>query len=196
MRIRTLILTSGLMLCGCVKAHRPTLVEAEPSLAFPSFFTAHEDAVGVPGRTYILDGTVLRALSLAISDFLPPQNASTPCWDRPESHRYRMIRERGAIFVRIEEDPAACGRQVPALHSGARYAISEDGRLLRRIIDGEPEPALEKPSTDGDTGEDARPGELPPLGSTEGGPPPRFLTSASDGGIPPLPPPDGGIGLP
>ncbi|RKH41448.1 hypothetical protein, partial [Corallococcus llansteffanensis] len=157
MRLRPLFLVSGLTLCGCITAHRPALVEAEPSLVFPSSFVS--STVGAAeGKTYELDGAMLRALSLATTDFLPPTTPSTPCWDRPESHRYRILREQDVIFIRIDEDPAACGRQVPALHSGAKYAIHADGRLLRRILDGEPEPGLKDGSGEDDTGEEAAPG--------------------------------------
>ncbi|RKH94603.1 hypothetical protein D7Y27_28820 [Corallococcus sp. AB004] len=203
MRKRTLFIVSGLMLGGCMKAHRPSLAESEPSLVFPSFSSPGE-AVGSPGRTYALDGSVLRALSLAVADFLPPPTPSTPCWDRPESHRYRILRESGVIFIRIEEEPAACGQQVPALHSGARYAFSDDGRLLRRLIDGEPEQVPNGMSSPDDAGEDAAPGTPPPPGLQTGGPPPRF-SHAPDGGTrammsaPPLEPslpPDGGPGNP
>ncbi|MCY1034049.1 hypothetical protein OV207_21525, partial [Corallococcus sp. BB11-1] len=120
-----------------MKVHRPALMEQEPSLSFPSFFDSGAvEPMGDSGRMYELDGSVLRALSIATTDFLPPPTPSTPCWDRAESHRYRILREQHVIFIRIEEDPAACGRQVAALHSGAKYAIHEDGRLLRRILDG------------------------------------------------------------
>ncbi|RYZ37957.1 MAG: hypothetical protein EOO71_26035 [Myxococcaceae bacterium] len=199
MRLRPLLFVSGLMLCGCMKAHRPELVEQEPSLAFPSFDNANA------ARSYELDGSVLRALSIATTDFLPPPNPSTPCWDRPESHRYRILREQGVIFIRIEEDPSACGRQVPALHSGAKYAIHEDGRLLRRILEGEPEQPLNPNPIPEDAGEDASPGTPPPPGPQPGGPPPRFLLTPPDGGTRAMMPvspqeprlaTDGGIGTP
>lgn len=204
MRARTLIIVSGLMLSGCLKVHRTSLVESEPSLVFPSFFSSTEEHVGSPGATYALDGSVLRALTLAVADFLPPPKPSTPCWDRPEAHRYRILRKPGVIFIRIEENPAACGRQVPALHSGARYAFSDDGRLLRRLIDGEPEQLPNEVSSPDDAGEEAAPGTPPPSGLQPGGPPPRFF-HAADGGTrammpaPPLElshPPDGGPGTP
>ncbi|NOK14798.1 hypothetical protein [Corallococcus exercitus] len=204
MRARTLFIVSALMLCGCMKAHRPALVEAEPSLVFPSFFASTGETVGSPGRAYALDGSVLRALTLAVADFLPPATPSTPCWDRPESHRYSILREPGVIFIRIEEDPTACGRQVPALHSGARYAFSDDGRLLRRLMDGEPEQVPDEAPSQDDTGEDAAPGTPPAPGPQPGGPPPRF-SHAPDGGTrammpaPPIEsrlPPDGGPGIP
>ncbi|RKI09269.1 hypothetical protein D7Y13_14555, partial [Corallococcus praedator] len=134
-------------------------MEQEPSLAFPSFFDGGAvEAVVDAGRPYELDGAVLRALSIATTDFLPHPTPSTPCWDRPESHRYRILREQSVIFIRIEEDPAACDRQVAALHSGAKYAIHEDGRLLRRLLDGEPEQPLNPAPAEQGLGEDAAPG--------------------------------------
>ena len=200
MRLCSFFLVSGLTLCGCMKAHHPALVEAEPSRVFPSSFDTR--TVEAEGRTYELDGAVLRALSLATTDFLPPTTPSTPCWDRPESHRYRILREQDVIFIRIDEDPVACGRQVPALHSGAKYAIHADGRLLRRILDGEPEQGLNEAPGEDDAGDDAAPGTPPPQDRLHpGGPPPRFLSPAADGGPNPLPleprhPSDGGPGVP
>jgi hypothetical protein len=51
-----------------------------------------------------------------------------------EAHTYRFIRQGDIIFIYIEEDLKYCGRQYPALDSGAKYAISRDGRILRRVI--------------------------------------------------------------
>lgn len=39
----------------------------------------------------------------------------------------------------ILQNPSYCGRAYSSLDSGVRYAISVDGRILRRLLDGEPE---------------------------------------------------------
>ncbi|KFA91823.1 hypothetical protein [Archangium violaceum] len=54
-----------------------------------------------------------------------------------------MIRRGDIIFVYISEDPEYCGRKYPALDSGVKYAISTEGRILRRLLDGQPERPIE-----------------------------------------------------
>lgn len=133
--------------------------EDDPSIVFPQFFEQSAVEVGAQGGTYELDGATLQALTLAANDFLPPNAKRPACWDLQASHRYRVIRQAKVIFVRIDEDPAACGQQAPAMHSGASYAISEDGRILRSLIDGQPDGALRPEGPDaGDVGVPAEPG--------------------------------------
>jgi hypothetical protein len=67
-----------------------------------------------------------------------------------------VVRQGDVIFIRIDEDPKACGRTQSALDSGASYAIHRDGRILRRLIDGQPDVAKTEdagvPSTPGEPG--------------------------------------------
>jgi hypothetical protein len=134
----------ALVLAGtlsCIRSpHTPRVaVENGPSIAFPPFFAYSSIEVGAPGQAYVLDGATLQAIRIAIDDFLPPGGKERPCWNRPETQRYRVIRQGDIIFVRIDEDPEACGMQYVPLDTGVRYAISTDGRILRRLLDGEPE---------------------------------------------------------
>lgn len=115
---------------------QPVTVEDDRSIVFPPFFECTPVEVGAPGQPYQLDGVTLKAISIAANDFLPPERANTPCFDRQEAHSYRVIRQGEIIFVRIDEIPEYCGRKHGGLDSGARYAISTDGRILRRILDG------------------------------------------------------------
>jgi hypothetical protein len=117
-------------------------VENDPSIVFPPFFAYSSTEVGAPGEAYVLDGATLQAIRIAIDDFLPPNGKERPCWNRPETQRYRVIRQGDIIFVRIDEDPEACGMQYLPLDTGVRYAISMDGRILKRLLDGEPEKPL------------------------------------------------------
>jgi hypothetical protein len=117
-------------------------VENDRSIVFPQFFEQSVVEVGARGELYELDGVVLQAIMIAANDFLPPSTKERPCWDRQEAHRYRIIRRDPVIFVRIDEDSAACGGGYVSLDSGAKYAISTDGRILRRVVDGEPEGLL------------------------------------------------------
>ncbi|MGE6763853.1 hypothetical protein ACQKGO_37940 [Corallococcus interemptor] len=129
-------LPAALLLAGCLRS-TPTrdAWTNDASIEFPQFFEQPAEEAG----TVELSGSVLRALEVAAADFLGPQDANTPCVDRRESHRYRVIQRQGILFIRIDEDPQACGLTVPALHSGAQYAVGSDGRILRRLRDGEPD---------------------------------------------------------
>jgi hypothetical protein len=76
-------------------------------------------------------GEVLRALRIVEQDLFPPEGSERPCWAKPEAHTYRFTRQGDIIFVYVEEDLANCHRQTPAMDSGAKYAISVDGRIQR-----------------------------------------------------------------
>lgn len=176
MRTRILALGLGCVLMGCVQRTRSVPIENDRSIVFPQFFEQDAIEVGAKAEPYELDGVVLRAISLAANDFLPPSAQERPCQDRPEAHRYRVIRKGDIIFVRIDEDAAFCGGGYVSLDSGAKYAISTDGRILRRVVDGEPEGPFEPQTPDA--------GSPSPLGEAIG-------SSAGDAG--PMPSPiDGG----
>jgi len=133
------------------------------SIAFPS--PPWKDALRVDqqGVLYELDGDMLRALMVATQDFLP-SGEKVSCRDKPEAHSYRVIRQAEIIFVYIQENPASCGRTYPALDSGAKYAIASDGRILRRIRDGEPDGVVDVESPDaGSQKVQAEPGVAPLL---------------------------------
>jgi hypothetical protein len=114
--------------CGCTaKSHAP---EAEdPRIQVPDF----------DGKLQVdadLDGYTLQAIRIAADDFLNPDPTDLPCKAKQVSHRYQARREGDIIFVRIDFKPENCGRKLGMLDSGATYAISVDGRILRRAIDG------------------------------------------------------------
>jgi hypothetical protein len=96
-----------------------------------------------------LDGYTLQAIRIAADDFLNPDSTDLPCKARQVSHQYQARREGDIIFVRIGFNPESCGRKVGMLDSGATYAVSVDGRILRRFIDGmvpeQPKPAPPAP---------------------------------------------------
>ncbi|MFL5349038.1 MAG: hypothetical protein ACJ8AT_29925 [Hyalangium sp.] len=120
---------------------------------------------------------------IAANDYLPPEGKNRPCEYRQEAQRYRLLREGDIILVYIYEDNAYCGYPYPAMDSEAKYAISTDGRILRRILGGEPEDSAEPLGLDaGVWGPPARPGISPEfdarwnrpdagLGDTDGGTP-------------------------
>jgi hypothetical protein len=86
-----------------------------------------------------MDGPTFRALRVAADDFFPAWGPPRACIDTPEAYRYHSVRRGEIIYVAILQDPSYCGRTYSSLDSGARYAISIDGRILRRLLGGEPE---------------------------------------------------------
>ena len=183
MRTRYLFLGLVFVIAGCVwRAHpRVSSINNDTSIVFPRFFERSAVKVEAGAGPYELDGVVLRAISIAANDFLPPSDEEQPCWDRQEAYRYRVIRQGDIIFVRIIEDTEYCGSEYVAVDTGAKYAISTDGRILRRSIGAEPEETVERHPSE----PDARPSAA---GQHDGGAnPPRPE-------LPPLPPavPDGG----
>jgi hypothetical protein len=133
------ILVTALLFASCLKSSAPLTpnVEEDPSIVFPSFFAQPSVAAGAEGVVFALDGETLRALLVATRDLLPPQDSVVSCGSRLESQQYRIVRQGDVIFIRIDENPMACGRTHPAMDSGASYAVHRDGRLLRRSIDGQ-----------------------------------------------------------
>ncbi|NMO22707.1 hypothetical protein HPC49_42325 [Pyxidicoccus fallax] len=131
-------LALALVASGCARRPEPLAspVVNDRSITFP--LDAERDAiqVGTPGQSYILEGEVLRALMIAANDLFPPGSAPTECHNRREAYTYRFTRREDVIFIYIDEDLAYCGRRLPSMDSGAKYAIARDGRLLRRIVDG------------------------------------------------------------
>ncbi len=120
---------------GCLR-HRGRLEHQDSRVRMPSY-----DAI-MAGSS--IDGPTFRALQVATDDFFPTWGAPRACIDTPEAYRYYAVRRGEVIYVALLQNPGHCGRAYSSLDSGARYAISVDGRVLRRLLDGEPEPdALE-----------------------------------------------------
>jgi hypothetical protein len=93
-----------------------------------------------------LDGYVLRAIRIAADDLLPPEEPALSCLYQKSSYRYQAVRQGDLIFVRIDFDPRSCGGSMGMLDGGATYAISLEGLILRRALDGT-EPLHESPPT-------------------------------------------------
>jgi hypothetical protein len=83
-----------------------------------------------------LDGQTLQAIRIAADDFLGADAKETSCASKQSSHRYRAVRRGDVIFVRIDYKPENCGQTVRMLDAGATYAVSAEGKLLRRSLDG------------------------------------------------------------
>ncbi|REG34395.1 hypothetical protein ATI61_103289 [Archangium gephyra] len=139
MRLRNLPLALTVILSSCALFQKPALRQEDTSIRFPNFREHFATTLGEQGKPYELDGATLRAITIAANDFIPPHGGEQQCWEKQEAHRYRVIRQGDIIFVMIGADPKACTPSVIPLDGGAKYAISLDGRILRRLFDGEPE---------------------------------------------------------
>ncbi|RYZ39048.1 MAG: hypothetical protein EOO71_21635 [Myxococcaceae bacterium] len=107
---------------------------------FPPFYAQSALQVGAEAMTYELEGRLLQAVRVAMDDFIPSGSSEErPCWGRPEAYRSRVIRQGDVFFILIHEDPDACGSQYVGVDTGARYAVSLDGRILHRSVGAEPE---------------------------------------------------------
>ncbi len=185
--MRVLSVLATLMLVGCPR-HAPPALEEDKSIVFPEFYASFPVVVGKPGQVYELDGVTLKALMIALADRYPPETQARSCWNRPESQVYRVIRQGDIIFVSLGPNPAACSPSMVLFDSGVEYAISVDGRILRRRFDGEPNGPLGEGALDAGTQEPA--GEPVPYSS---------IGIGSDEPVAPLPAflrRDGGIGPP
>lgn len=147
MRVLPLLLLVSLS--SCVRNQKsPTREEEDPSIRFPALHDRSTIHVGEEGNVYTVDGVTLRAINIAAEDFLGPESKARECWEKREAHRFRVIRQGDIIFVDVSLDPFYCQMPFMFLDYGVRYAISTDGRILRRLFDGEPEDGSSPASPD------------------------------------------------
>lgn len=130
MKANIFVLLPIVIALGCI-SHRDWFQRQDSSIQMLSY-----DSIT---RGALIDGPTLRALQVAADDFFPSWGLPRACIDTPEAHRYYAIRRGEIIYVAILQDPGYCGRAYSSLDSGVRYAISVDGRILRRLLDGEPD---------------------------------------------------------
>jgi hypothetical protein len=145
-----LLLASAIITFSCIRNTwpHPAPVEDDPSIVFPRFFEEAAVEVGAGTAPSELEGVVLKAIVIAMNDYVRPQGREPACWGSPEAHRYRVLRRGNIIFVRVDEDLEVCGLQYISVDSGATYAISTDGRILRRYFDGGPNKFIEMEEPD------------------------------------------------
>lgn len=149
MKSKAATLLFWMVLLSCVHQQDDWRQHQDKSIRMPRF-----DASTKADLT--LDGVTLQALRIAADDFLPLSAQTRTCAETQAAHDYEVRREGDIIFVRIAENPARCGEKFHSLDGAVRYAISTDGRILRRVLDGEPE----EPETD-DAGSPLQSVELP-----------------------------------
>ena len=135
---RKLLLIIAIVVSSCIRKPEQfwTPVGHDRSIIFPLSTGGGLVKVDAQNATYDLDGEVLRALMIAGNDYIPPGIPNPPCWARLESLEFRFTRRDDIIFVYVSEDFARCGYKLKPIHHGAKYAISKEGRILRRVIDG------------------------------------------------------------
>ncbi|WP_224361097.1 hypothetical protein [Hyalangium versicolor] len=115
------------------KPPRPVYAPEEEAAKVEFPLAASEDAVA-------LDGVTLRAINLALEDFLPwdrePPRGTPPgdvCFYQRDSYDFMAWRgKEGVVFVSIYLRPETCDHSPsPLLDVGARYAIDTQGwRIL------------------------------------------------------------------
>ncbi|KFE63204.1 hypothetical protein DB31_2797 [Hyalangium minutum] len=179
-----------------------------PSIKVPQLLGVKATPVGVQDTLYRLDGTTVRALAIATQDFFSSSGQGKECWQNAGGHRYELFQQEGITFVHISADLVNCWQEFAPMDYGVTYAISAEGRILRRISSGEPDDPYRLPVLDSGGATVPQDKDLSGmLGSTSGSshiaiplswldggsPPPRgaFVPSSSipDGG----PRPDGGL---
>ncbi|MFP2906147.1 hypothetical protein ACLESD_14000 [Pyxidicoccus sp. 3LFB2] len=178
--MRCLLLLVVVALSGCPRSQgrRSVPVEEDTSIVFPELSASGPVGDAEPHE---LDGVTLQALVIAANDFLPPDARGRSCWDRQESYRYRVLTQGDRVFVSIHADPDACKPAPRMLDGGAKYAISTDGRILRRLFDGEPEAPTAPEAPDAGPPANASDPTIP-VGDTTWGEPQPLPSRFLDGG--------------
>ncbi|WP_224360690.1 hypothetical protein [Hyalangium versicolor] len=128
-----------IFLLSCVRSPNSAALPSydDESIVFPDFHGSASIIVGESGKAYELDGVVLRALMVAASDLIPFTDETKPCSETLEALGFQVVRQGDLIFVSVHADLARCGHPFLSLDSGVKYAINKEGRILRRVRDGE-----------------------------------------------------------
>jgi hypothetical protein len=139
--MRCLTRLALLLLAACARGPggSPMPLNQDTSIVFPRFLEEKSTTLGQPGENYNLDGASLQALMVAVNDFFPPAPSHEACLSKPSAHRFLITRRGDIIFIEIYADVFSCDWRLLGLDYGARYAISLDGRILRRLAIGEPD---------------------------------------------------------
>jgi hypothetical protein len=189
----------AMLVAACVRSPYPPPVPVgdDKSIKFPDFHDQFAVQVGETSGPYQLDGVLLRAIMIAANDFTPPNAEEQQCPFRQEAQFYRVIRQGDVIFVDVSYNPAYCAFKFFILDGGARYAISTDGRILRRLIGNEPDGfPREEPPDDGVPVPASEVGSTTSPTNWDALPPSVRLKMQDAGANPPSPIPDGGVPVP
>jgi hypothetical protein len=208
--MRYLLFSTALLLVTCARgpASPPPMREYDESIRFPKALPTGGIPIGGSNERLLIDGDIIQAIMVAARDFIPTSSRSS-CFTKPSDFFYGVLREGDIIFVSISPNYFSCERGPAPLDWGAMYAISTDGRILRRADEEEPdEPPPRSPSDAGesDDGGYRRTGELSDFAHVFSAPvddPPFFTrpewqaqhwprSRPRDGGTPDAGTPDGG----
>lgn len=149
--MRRLLLLSPLLLSSCLRGapvSSAAPADEAPSLQVPQLLGVKATPVGEQGALYRLDGTTVRALTVATQDFFSASGQGKECWQNTEGHRYELFQQDGVTFVHITANFATCWQKFAPMDYGVTYAISAEGRILRRIFTGEPDDPYRLPVSD------------------------------------------------
>jgi hypothetical protein len=218
--MRKLPLLTVLLLITCVRSQvsPPPRPQYDESIKFPKALQSGGAILGKTNEKLIIDGAIVQAIMIAAKDFIPPSSGGDDCFTKPGDFDYDVFRDGDIIFVEISPNYYSCERGPWPMDWGAKYAISTDGRILRRAPSDEPdEPGEEIPSPSSpDAGENGDGGsrrlyDLPDLAPMISGPvdnppffarpewqaqhpwPPSRKPPSPDGGTPDGGTPDGGL---
>ena len=121
-------------LSGCIH-WRPKAPVAPPEVAagiqFPEW---------TKETTTSVEGPQLKALQIALEDFMPPgtkpprkADAMAKCLFRLETYDVWLMRGEGMTFIHFTpRETERCGLQPEVMDPGASYAISDEGVILKR----------------------------------------------------------------
>lgn len=206
------LLPTALLLVTCARgpASPPPMREYDESIRFPKALPSGGIRFGRTNERLLLDGEIIQAIMVAAKDFIPTSSRSN-CFTKPSDFFYGVLREGDIIFVSISPDYFSCERGPLPMDWGAKYAISNDGRILRRADDEEPDEPAPSSAPDAGESEDGgyrRTGELSDFAHVFSAPsddPPFFTrpewqaqhswprSRSRDGGSPDGGSPDGGF---
>ena len=148
---------TALLLVTCMRspAAHPPPPQHDESIRFPKALKSPGLRLGQSEQRVRMDGAIVQAMMVAAKDFIPPHSENFPCWTKPADFLFDVIREGDIIFVAISPDYfiQGCELEPAPMDWGAKYAISTDGRILRRMDDGYDEPDWTSPPSSPDAGE-------------------------------------------
>ncbi|MBZ4375701.1 hypothetical protein [Corallococcus sp. AS-1-6] len=186
--MKRLLLVGAVLCTACMRREAgpsDSLTSEDRSVVFPEMFAREALTVGAPGQPYSLEGSLLRAMVVAADDFLPRHQEGRSCSSRREAHRFRILREGDIVFIRMDLDPRACEPGGMLLDGGATYAVRlSDGRILRRLHDGEPDGALVPAGSDAGVHTGPSDSSIPVGDTSWGEPQPSFPVQLLDAGSP------------
>ncbi|CAM4399246.1 hypothetical protein [Corallococcus exiguus] len=186
--MKRLLLVGAVLCFGCMRREASpsdSLASEDRSIVFPEMFAREALTIGAPGQPYSLEGNLLRAMVVAADDFLPRQQEGLSCWSKREAHRFRLLREGDIVFIRMDLDPRACEPGRLLLDGGVTYAVRlSDGRILRRLHDGEPDGTRAPVSPDAGVPTGPSNPSIPVGDTSWGEPQPSFPAQWLDAGSP------------